>query len=179
MTPLQLVDRVIGREGAYVNHPDDKGGETIWGITKGTACRNGYMGPMRNMPRETAIQIYINEYLVRTKFVDVLDIYPKVAEELFDSGVNLGVFWPAVWLQTALNAFNNKATHYADIDVDGALGPASLKALRGYKAKRGAEGETVLLRALNAQQGARYLSITKAREANESFTYGWFLNRVD
>ena len=28
------VDRVLGHEGGYVNHPNDPGGETNWGISK-------------------------------------------------------------------------------------------------------------------------------------------------
>jgi len=178
-TAIQLVDNTIGKEGRYVNNKDDAGGETIWGITIAVARENGYNGPMREMPRSVAVDIYVKKYLTKTGFISVLDVYPRVAEELFDSGVNLGVSWPAIWLQTALNAFNSKGEHYADVKVDGAFGPASLKALKAYKAKRGTEGETVLLRALNAQQGARYLSITQAREANETFCYGWFLNRVE
>ena len=39
---------------------------------------------------------------------------------------------------------------------------------------RGAEGERVLLAALNCLQGARYLDITRKRGANETFTFGWF-----
>lgn len=162
-----------------MNNKDDLGGETIWGITIAVARENGYKGPMRDMPRSTAVDIYMKKYFVRTRFNAVLDIYPKLAEKLFDCGVNLGVSWPGIWLQTALNAFNNKAAYYKDIAVDGAVGPGTLAALVAYKAKRGARGESVLLKAINAQQGTRYLTITQAREDNETFTYGWFDNRVD
>jgi hypothetical protein len=43
---------------------------------------------------------------------------------------------------------------------------------------RGSQGEVVLLRMLNALQGARYIEITEERVQNEDFIYGWFLNRV-
>ena len=32
----QAFERLIGHEGGYVNHPDDPGGETKFGITKRT-----------------------------------------------------------------------------------------------------------------------------------------------
>ena len=33
----QFINRVLSHEGGYVNHPQDPGGETNWGITKRTA----------------------------------------------------------------------------------------------------------------------------------------------
>lgn len=30
----EIFDEVLGKEGGYVNHPDDKGGPTKWGITE-------------------------------------------------------------------------------------------------------------------------------------------------
>ncbi len=33
----RFIERVLSHEGGYVNHPQDPGGETNWGITKRTA----------------------------------------------------------------------------------------------------------------------------------------------
>lgn len=174
-----MIEATIGKEGRYSNHPSDTGGETMWGITIATARRNGYTGPMRDLPRATAVQIYKSEYLLRPGFGKVADIYPRVAEELFDSGVNLGPYWPSLWLQICLNAFNAQGRHYGDIAEDAAVGPGTIRALTAYKAKRGAEGETVMLKALNALQGARYIDLARGRPANEDFVYGWIANRVE
>ncbi len=54
----RFIERVLSHEGGYVNHPQDPGGETNWGITKRTAQANGYNGSMRAMTREQAISIY-------------------------------------------------------------------------------------------------------------------------
>ena len=43
----RFLDDLIKREGGYVNNPNDKGGETCWGITVAVARANGYAGPMR------------------------------------------------------------------------------------------------------------------------------------
>ena len=87
MSVDSIIEGVIGREGRYSNHPDDRGGEPMWGITKATARRNGYAGPMRDLPREVAKSIYMNEYVVKPGFAAVIPISEKVAEELVDSGI--------------------------------------------------------------------------------------------
>lgn len=51
-----------------MNDPSDKGGETNYGITVATARANGYKGAMRDLPLQTAKDIYRNEYLVKPGF---------------------------------------------------------------------------------------------------------------
>ena len=53
---------------------------------------------------------------------------------------------------------------------------AALDAFLAARGKRG--GETVLLRALEAMQGERYLRLAERRPANEAFLYGWLANRI-
>jgi len=49
-------------EGGYTNDKHDKGGETIWGITKERARECGYTGSMRNLSQEKAKEIYYDKY---------------------------------------------------------------------------------------------------------------------
>lgn len=49
MTKDEIFAAILSREGGYVDHPDDRGGPTHWGITLTTARANGYMGDMRNL----------------------------------------------------------------------------------------------------------------------------------
>lgn len=174
----RLIDGVIGREGGYANHPDDRGGETMWGITVGVARRYGYAGSMGAMPREEAVRIYRARYWVEPGFSAVADQSEAVAEELFDTGVNMGQSIAAGFLQRALNALNRQGRDYADIRVDSDIGPATLGALKAFLRLRGKEGEGVLLKALNVLQGERYVSLAEGRGANESFLYGWLRTRV-
>lgn len=175
---LAMVNDVIGREGAHVNHPSDPGGETIWGIIKATAVANGYTGPMREMPRDTAVRIYYTEYAVKPGFAAVAAISPAVGAELFDSGVNVGVGRPPIWFQEWLNAFNLRGKLYPDIKEDGKIGPGTLAAFRAYREKRGPEADKVMVAALNGDQATHYKTITRRRDANEDFTYGWLRARV-
>lgn len=174
LTVDQMIDELIRREGGYVNNPADKGGETNFGITIGTARNYGYTGHMYDLPRGVAEAIYRKQYFTDPGFDRVALVSMPVAEELFDTGVNMGTSVPGPWLQRWLNAF----LEAAPLVVDGAIGPATINALRAFLARRGAEGETVLVRGLNCLQGARYLDLTEHRVANKAFIYGWMLNRV-
>jgi lysozyme family protein len=170
---------LIKREGGYSNDPDDSGGETMYGITAIVARENGYMGTMRDLPVETAKAIYRKRYWTGPRFDQVATLSPAIAIELFDTGVNCGVGKASEFLQLALNAFNMQGTRYPDIQEDGDVGAKTLSALRAFLAWRGMEGERVLVRTLNCLQGARYIDLSQRRSANETFVYGWMLNRVN
>ncbi len=130
------------------------------------------------MPREFAAKIYTQRYIIAPKFDQVAAISEKIAMELIDTGVNMGPTKAAMMLQRWLNALNARGSKYADIFVDGALGPVSLECLRKYLAWRGKDGETVLFRGLNASQAMRYLEIAEGNSTQEDFMQGWMLNRV-
>jgi lysozyme family protein len=178
MTIDDMIETTIGHEGGYSDHPADRGGPTMWGITERVARRNGYRGDMRSLPRDTAVAIYRNEYAIRPGFAAVAQISAAVAAELFDTGVNMGPAVPSLWFQQVLNALNGGGKLYADIGEDGDIGPATLAAFRAYRLARGAEADAVMLKALNALQGARYIELARTRAANEAFAYGWLRARV-
>lgn len=174
----QLIDEVIGREGGYSNHPADKGGPTRWGITEQVARAYGYKGDMKTLPRDTAAAIYKRRFWTDVRFDQVAAVYPKVAEEMFDTGINMGQSVAAKFLQRALNLLNMGATTYPDMTVDGLIGAMTIAGMNSFKQRRGDAGEAVLLKALDGFQVGRYADITEARPANESFFYGWLANRV-
>lgn len=173
-----ILDGLIKREGDYVNNPADKGGPTRWGITEAVARANGYRGTMQALPVEAAREIYKSQFYYGPQFHRVNQLSPKLAEELTDTGVNMGVTVASRFLQLALNALNRQAKLYPDIKVDGYCGNGTLAALDVFLKARGKEGETVLLKAVNCLQGARYIELTEARPANEEFVYGWLKERV-
>lgn len=173
-----VIDNIIAAEGLYSNNPLDAGGETMYGITIRVARANGYFGAMRDMPLNTARQIYKNIYWLEPHFDRVAMLSPDIAEELCDTGVNCGVSFAEGILQTCLNLLNREQTDYKDIPEDKAIGPATLNALASYISKRGKDGELVLLRMLNVMQGSRYIELSKTKPSQEAFLFGWFLNRV-
>jgi len=175
----KLIETLLEREGGYVNHPADKGGPTRFGITEAVARAQGYGGAMRNLPRDDAAAIYRRLYWVRPCFDEVAKRSARLAAELFDTGVNMGPAVAATFLQRALTALNRNAADYADLVPDGRIGAATLSALDSFFNVRGARSaETVILRAMEALQGERYLRLAERRPANETFLYGWLANRI-
>ena len=178
MTVEVKIDALIGREGGYSNNPADAGGETMWGITIEVARTFGYTGPMRDLPRATAVQIYRSRYWLQPKF-DLIDaVSPALAEKLFDIGVNSGQTTGVRFLQRALNVLNQNGRAFPDIAVDGGIGALTIAALKAFLAARGADGHRVLLGMVAAQQSVYYIECAEKRPANETFEYGWQLNRA-
>ncbi len=173
-----LIDALIEREGGYVSHAADRGGPTCFGITEAVARAQGYAGPMRRLPRGEAARIYKRLYWLRPGFDQIATRSAAVAAELFDTGVNMGPAVAATFLQRALTALNRNGQDYPDLTPDGRVGPQSLAALDAFLKARGSSGETVLMRALEALQGERYLRLAERRPANEAFLYGWLANRI-
>jgi lysozyme family protein len=174
----ELIDGLLEREGGYVSHPADRGGPTCFGITEAVARAHGYRGAMRSLPREEAAAIYKRLYWHRPRFDAVAERTLRLAAELFDTGANMGPAVAATFLQRALTALNRNGQDYPDLVPDGRVGPATLAALDAFLAVRGRSGETVLLRAIEALQGERYLRLAERRPANEAFLYGWLANRI-
>lgn len=110
----QAFDLLLGHEGTYSRHPDDPGGETMWGITRKVAMQEGYAGDMHILPREVAKEIYRRRYWEPIKADSLPD---ALRFSLFDAAVNSGVTQAVMWLQRAL-----------DVGDDGVLGPMTLQA---------------------------------------------------
>lgn len=141
-------DRLIGHEGGYSNHPDDPGGETMWGVTIAVARANGYAGPMRDLPRDTAKTIYRAQYWDKVK----ADSMPfPVAFQVFDAAVNHGPGQAAKLLQRTVGV--------AD---DGIIGPKTLAAVA-------ARGAAAILLAFNAEREQFYTDL----KTWPSFGKGW------
>ncbi len=178
MDIAELIDRLIEREGGYSNHPADRGGPTNWGITIETARAHGYYGDMRALPRTLAETIYRRLYWEQPGYGFVAELSGPVAAELFDTAVNMGVGTATSFLQRALNALNRNQKDYPDLKVDKAVGARTLGALGAFMRLRGSSGGRVLLKAMEALQGERYIALAESRPANEAFLYGWLANRI-
>lgn len=180
MSVEQIINDILVKEGGYVDHPDDAGGPTNFGISLKLLKRynpNASVADIKNLTKAAAYQIYYDEFYKRTNIYLLSPISDKITSEVLDSAVNLGPAAAINMLQRALNVFNIKQQVYADIVVNGALGKATVASLQAFMAKRGAEGEVVLLKTLNALQAVRYIELAEITPAKESFVYGWIRTR--
>jgi len=79
-----LIEGLLGREGGYVNHPADRGGETNFGISS----RANPDIDVANLTKEQAKQIYKQRYW---DAINADSLPENVREIAFDTAVNHGV----------------------------------------------------------------------------------------
>jgi lysozyme family protein len=122
----EILERLVKREGGYVNRPEDKGGPTRWGITIPTLRRwrrqiRGCVPDgeahaheaIRNLSRAEAKAIYRELFLKRHNLRLVHS--PELREHMLDCVVLHGSA-AARWLQKA-----------AGVKADGIIGPVTIK----------------------------------------------------
>ena len=90
-----LIDELIEREGGYARRPADRGGATRFGITEAIARAHGFGGALAELPRDEAAAIYRRLYWLRPRF-DQVASRPRIAAELFDTGVTWGPRLPPI-----------------------------------------------------------------------------------
>ena len=154
-------DLVIESEGGYklTNIPGDAGGQTYAGIARvpnpnweGWALIDKGQTP----PKEMVWAFY------KTQFWDKVrgDELPIGVDYLvFDFAVNAGISRSVKTLQQAVGAI-----------ADGAIGPATIKAIQGYPAEE-------LINKFSEVKQAFYRGLVAKKPEQEKFLKGW-LNRV-
>uniref|UniRef100_Q31HV3 Uncharacterized protein n=1 Tax=Hydrogenovibrio crunogenus (strain DSM 25203 / XCL-2) TaxID=317025 RepID=Q31HV3_HYDCU len=174
----QSFPKVIKVEGGDSDNKNDSGGKTRFGITQAVASMHGF-DDVSKLTIQQAKSIYKSDYwdLLHLDNIDLLS--DKIAFELFDTAVNMGVGTSGIFLQRALNSLNDQQRYFPDLKVDGIIGAKTIYALTIYKGVRQQKGVNVLLKILNSLQCVRYVELTEKREKDEDFLYGWVTNRVN
>lgn len=186
-------------EGSYSNDPRDRGGETWRGIARnihpkweGWALIDEVKQNVNAAQLVKALQqddeldemvrnFYEAEFWKPLQLDEIKE--QGIAAELFDTSVNQGAVIAVKAFQAALNLLNNNQKHYSDINEDGKMGPATLKAYSAYMLTSNFPGRSVernvatLLKVLNGLQFARYVEICRNKPDQEVYFYGW-VNRV-
>ena len=156
-----------------MNNVSDSGGATKYGITYKVARRNGYNKSMKHLPLNVAVMIYKKRYWNKLNLNAIYKYSPEIAEELMDTGVNMGTKRAGMFLQRSLNLLTS-----SNLRVDGSIGKRTITALKNYRNKRKDNGKIVLLRMLNSLQGSFYITLAERRVKDRKFIYGWFRNRI-
>ncbi len=178
---------LISKEGFYSDSSNDRGGETIFGISRkyhpnweGWSIvdfnkSNGTLESLRNDEAfgETVKAFYKKEFWD----CSLLDSFPdqKLAEEVFDTGVNCSPKFSIICLQRTLNVLNKMGKLWSNISVDGKIGPKTIEALNSAVVQGFTE---VIFKGLNILQGMRYFEICEKDETQEVFSKGWLAHRI-
>lgn len=174
-----IIAAVCAVEGGFVNNRNDPGGATNHGITEPVARARGYTGDMRSLPLEFATGVYYADYVVKPGFAPFVELSPAVAQELVDSAVNAGPDKPSRWLQRTLNSLSQQGKAYPPVTADGQVGQQTVHAYKALARVRGKKMACQLvLKALDAQQGAYYVDLSLTNPKLQEFTAGWLANRV-
>lgn len=171
----KIINHILETEGGFVDDPSDNGGPTNFGVTQSVARDFGYHGPMSDLSRETAFEIYSGHYWHAVRADELVKVSARIAEEIVDTGVNMGPRQAVKFLQRTLNVLNDWAQLWEDIVVDGIVGPKTLRVFETCYQKR---GESVIMLALNCLQGSFYIALAESRPMNERFVCGWLLKRI-
>jgi lysozyme family protein len=177
-------DITMRHEGGYVDDPDDAGGETYKGISR--KFNPGWIGwdiiddyeDDDEFPQilddddelQSMVMDFYKEHYWDVNRLDEIDSQ-MIATEMFDTGVNMGVRRAGKFLQEAMNYLNRNGSMFADLVVDGIIGPASFRALTSLLRSG---DEDVLMTIMNVLQGRHYLDYMKKSPTQEKYARGWF-----
>ena len=151
----EIIEKVLEHEGGYVNDPTDLGGETNFGITK----RFYPDVDIKNLTEEQAKEIYKRDYWDKNRIESIPE---NLWHIFFDMCVNMGRGTAVKILQRAANGKGR------NIDVDGGLGPATIKALKGVETDR-----------VRAYRVKYYADLVTKKPEQDKFYFGWFKRSME
>lgn len=174
-------------EGGYANDPQDNGGETYAGLTrknepnwKGWAIIDSIKKRVgtkaENIDREASkspelATLVLEAYKLLYWDSLSLDILKnqEIKNELYDTGVNMGIGTAGRFFQRVLNALNKNQLLFPDLEVDGKIGPRTIAACNAMTDS----DQKLVYKFLNHLQGARYIEITENNHTQEKFIRSW------
>lgn len=173
----------LSHEGGYSNDSDDAGGETYKGISRkyhpswhGWKIVDGAKSTP-TFPDCIKYDSELNSLIMEFYKANYWDrfwgdqiISQAIANEVFDTAVNMGVTRAVKFLQSGLNLLNRNQLNYSDIVEDGKFGRASMNALTSYSYM---DDESHLLKILNVLQGMHYINYMKKSPTQEKYARGW------
>lgn len=140
--------------GGYVDHPDDPGGETRWGISA-----RAFPGvDIQHLTRADALELYRANYWDAVKG-DQLPGFP-VQLAVLDYAVNSGVVAASKALQRVIVS-----------TPDGVVGPRTVQAVQTAVARRGSEAVAL---EVNLRRARHLVRLVRRRPESLAFLGGWW-----
>ena len=168
-----IIAAVVALEGGYVDHPNDPGGATRYGITEAVARADGYRGRMQDLPKQRAIDIYDRQYIRKPGFLPLVLIDKAVAKEVIDTGVNMGPSRPTRFFRQAVNEVCNTR-----LPIVPRMDAVTVKAWADCRANLGPRSCVRMLDSLDRQQRAEYDRLVRVNPKLRVFYRGWVNHRI-
>ena len=164
-----MIEDVIRREGGYVDHPQDRGGPTNFGITQSTLShhlgRPARADEVRGLDRALAAEIYRRAYFYAPR----IDRLPaRIQPFVFDAAVNHGPGRAIRFVQQVCHAAG-----FGPLAIDGRCGPMTHRAAMAADRAMG----DWLLAALVEERRNFYRALVARNPEQGVFLAGW-LNRL-
>lgn len=164
-------------EGGYANDKHDSGGETWKGISRnneknweGWEIVDAYKKLPdfpNNLNNSTELQIAVLS-VYKKNYWDALNLDlisdQRMANELYDTGVNMGVGTSGKFFQRVLNVATK-----TDLVVDGKIGANTISVFN----KLSSNDKYMVWKLFNCLQGCRYIGICEAKPSQEIFLRSW------
>ena len=178
---LKAIEYTLKKEGWWSDDPNDSGGETTWGITKGLALKHSWWRSMKKMPQSKAIEIYLKEFAKPLKIGYFKD--QAIANMVFRISVHTGRHFGAKSFQIILNTLNRLEADWPDIKEDGKIGRNTLACFNKALAKRYRRANIIKL-LLIIYGYEKLFSLARKRKKDEIYINGWLntnivLGRID
>ena len=168
-----IIGAVVALEGGYVDHPNDPGGATNYGITERVARQNGFRGDMRNLTKADASAIYERQYIRDPGFLPLVAIDAAVAEEVIDTAVNMGPSRPTRYFRRAVNEVCGTS-----LPIIASMDAVAVKAWGDCRANLGPRSCVRMLDSLDRQQRAEYDRLVRVNPRLKVFYRGWVNHRI-
>lgn len=165
----KMLDDILRREGGFVNHPNDPGGPTNYGITRTSLGR--FLGKpatiqeLKELKPETAKNIYNNSYYTIPR---IFNLPEEIQPFSLDSSVNHGARRAIRFVQRVCNE-----SLVGPLKEDGLCGSRTAKA--AYNAQN--ELENSFLERLIDERRQFYTNIVDINPSQSVFIKGW-MNRL-
>ena len=160
----RMVADILRREGGYVNHPNDRGGPTKFGITLRTLANWRRRGvdaeDVRNLGVQEAEKIYLTNYFTGPR---INRLPERIQPVMFDMSINHGPATAVKLLQRTLTEAGFRCL------VDGGIGDETIAAARQADQALGAE----LVNRLVEARLALYHRIAQGDRSQRVFLAGW------
>lgn len=169
---MDIITNIIKTEGGYVNHPNDRGGPTKYGITLKTykEYTKNYFATeedIKNLNKEKAYEIYEQMYLIDTKIINLTNgILREIA---LDMAVNFGPSTAIKIIQETINRIGEDS-----LVEDGILGPNTEKIVNKTFEYMG----RYFINLICDVREEKYRNIVKRNPSQQVFLKGW-INRTD